>query len=91
MFESNREIGAVIRKARLEIGMEQVELAQQLGVSPFCLNRLEAGNRSFDDKWLYKLPETIQAAVVEFLRTEFDRYLEGKRKLSRRAPVPENA
>lgn len=60
-----KHIGFVIRDERKRIGMEQQELASELGISVFCLNRVEHGRRSFDDAWVAKLPPAMRKTIAD--------------------------
>ncbi|KGI77349.1 helix-turn-helix domain-containing protein [Oleiagrimonas soli] len=44
------QVGAVLRAARLQQGMTQIEVAEKMGISPQAMSRLEknAGRASFD-------------------------------------------
>lgn len=60
-------IGTILRQARLAVGIEQRNLAKELGISVFALNRVEHGKRAFDDSWVDNLPSGIRRPVVEAL------------------------
>jgi DNA-binding XRE family transcriptional regulator len=65
-------IGSVLRRARLGLRMGQGDLADLLGVTAPCLNRVEHGSRSFDTEWVALLPSPIAEAVKDALAREVE-------------------
>jgi DNA-binding XRE family transcriptional regulator len=61
------KVGATLRRARIDAGIQQQDLAEALGISVWTLNRLEHGCRSFDPEWLELLPPLIARPVVGLL------------------------
>jgi ribosome-binding protein aMBF1 (putative translation factor) len=64
------KIGGVLREARLAAGVSQGDLAEMLGLSIWCLNRVEHDKRGFDTEWVTRMPATLRAAVRDALARE---------------------
>lgn len=63
-------IGGVIRGARMMSGISQADLAIHLGISVWCLNRVEHGKRAFNTDWLLKMPPAMSGIVRSHLIRE---------------------
>jgi DNA-binding XRE family transcriptional regulator len=63
----NRTVSETLRDRRQALGMSQTDLAQTLGISVWCLNRVEHGKRSFDTSWLPRLPTPIAKRIAYLL------------------------
>ena len=61
------QVGKDLRGARLRAGLTQRELARIVGISSFCLNRVEAGTTAFRDEWIDRLPTAVRVPVIEAL------------------------
>lgn len=58
------EIGTVLAQARKAAGVQQKDLAQQLGMSPSYLCDLELGKRPLLLRWVISLPDPIRPPVA---------------------------
>jgi transcriptional regulator with XRE-family HTH domain len=67
MLIMNRAVSETLRDRRQALGMSQTKLAQMLGISVWCLNRVEHGKRSFDASWLPRLPMPMAKRVAYLL------------------------
>ncbi|GAB2456612.1 hypothetical protein GCM10027062_41100 [Nocardioides hungaricus] len=59
-----RELGQVIRRARVERGLTQAELAARLGVNRMTISRLEAGDAVSMETAMRALSESGYALAV---------------------------
>ena len=59
-----RDLGRVIRRARVERGLTQAELAERLGVNRMTVSRLEAGEAVSMETALRALSESGYAVAV---------------------------
>lgn len=66
------EIGIALRNARLDAGLSQNELARLMRVSQGYISDLEKGNRSFQDRYIDKLPEAMRPSVKAALRARYE-------------------
>lgn len=71
-----KPVGTVLREARKKHRIKQQELAAQMGISVWTLNRVEHNTRSFDESWVELLPDEICAAVRAVLNTDLRRRFE---------------
>lgn len=65
-------VGEALRRARLDAGIGQRVLADAIGISTSCLNRVEHGNRAFDTDWVARLPPELASDVRDALSREVD-------------------
>jgi hypothetical protein len=65
-------IGGTLRKARLDHGIAQGDLARMIGVSIWVLNNVEYDRRPFDTDWIDSMPMELRLAVKGVLRREVD-------------------
>jgi DNA-binding XRE family transcriptional regulator len=60
-------IGPTLRKARIDANLNQIDIAEALGISLWTYNRLENGKRTFESHWVSLLPEKVRRPVVQLL------------------------
>lgn len=60
------EIGARIAATREEQGLEQKELAQELGISGSALCKIEKGQRGLDSLLLYRIAAVLDRPLTAF-------------------------
>ena len=65
-----KAIGARIRNARVERGINQADLADQLDIATSHLSNIETGRSNFGIDILIKLSETLQVSADEILRPD---------------------
>ncbi|ROR23957.1 DNA-binding XRE family transcriptional regulator [Mobilisporobacter senegalensis] len=77
---NRKELGAAIKKARMENKITQEKLAEMLDISPVHIKQLEAGTRMPSVELLYNLAITLNISVddVFFQRKPSDAELLGK-------------
>ena len=63
-------IGQVLKVARRQEGISQETLAVIIGISLWTLNRAENGHRTFDRRWLDRMPVKIRHTVIRALEAE---------------------
>ncbi|MBO0737577.1 MAG: helix-turn-helix transcriptional regulator [Alphaproteobacteria bacterium] len=63
----NQILGRKLCKAREDAGYTQQRIADLLGVTLWCWNRVENGKRNFDPAWLGKLPPQMRPVALEHL------------------------
>lgn len=59
-------VGANLRRARLERGLSQEDLAYEAGIAPSFISQLENGKRSATVTTLDVLAKALRIAVVDF-------------------------
>jgi ribosome-binding protein aMBF1 (putative translation factor) len=93
----SNSLGSALRRARLELGIGQTDLAKTLNISVWCLSRVESGTRAFDTDWLDRMPDSLYVAVKNALTEEIDAIPPSSRQqredvravlFTRRAPIP---
>jgi transcriptional regulator with XRE-family HTH domain len=65
MQKKNILPGEIIRSAREQLGLEQKQLAQLIGVSKSFLCNVEQGRREMPEKHYQALPPLIRRALIE--------------------------
>lgn len=60
---NNQEIGAWIKKIRLEKGFSQLGLAQRLGISAPSLSLFESGDRKIPAHILFKISKVLGVSL----------------------------
>src|SRR5437879_3024666 len=63
----NANIGRRLRELRLERGLQQVEVAHRLGVSPAYLNLIEKGKRGVPLPLLFKALPLFEVEIDAFM------------------------
>lgn len=79
-----QRLGEVVKRARLEIGISQPELARRTGLSTSYISYLESGK--FEEIGIAKL-----AAIVDALELSADRVLTDAGYLNRKTTTPPRA
>src|SRR5208282_744019 len=72
----NRAVSETLRDRRLALGISQTELAQMLGISVWCLKRVEHGERRFDECWLPRLPSLIANPIIYLMNYQASQEIE---------------
>ncbi len=67
MTVTTKEVGANIRRKRLEYDIEQRELAQRVGINKTLLCNIEHGRRRPSVDALRKIADTLHCSVDELL------------------------
>ena len=74
--ECNASFGEYIKQARLRLGLGQIELAQECGITQSHLSRIESGHRSIDIALAIEFCITLKLSADEFM--DKYRYLESE-------------
>jgi len=64
---AQRKLAALLRQAREEAGVRQVELAKALGRSQSFVSKVEAGERRVDLVELRSMLQALDADLVQFV------------------------
>lgn len=56
-----------IKKIRLARGITQSQLAEMAGTSNVTIQRLEAGTRQINDKWLTRISESLECSKIDLI------------------------
>lgn len=64
--EPMRQVGALIRGARVNRKLTQAQLAERVGTSQSAINRIEQGSQNISIELLARLSTALQAEIVSF-------------------------
>lgn len=65
-----KEIGATVRKLRIEMGRTTTDLAKGVGVSQAQISRLENGQQGFRSGTLVKIAKALKVPAFRLFMTE---------------------
>ena len=68
---STSEIGKRLKKARLDAGLTQKDVAAKLGITYQAISNYERGTNRVDTDTLSRLCEIYRIAIIDLLRTPF--------------------
>lgn len=74
--ESKKRLGELIRRARHEADLKQVELAERLGVTQGVISNVETGVSTIDVPDLQKWANALNKPIMYFHSDEVDNLLE---------------
>jgi len=69
--ELNKKVGINLKKARKEAGLTQVDLANELNMSPMMISRYEVGLNSIPYKHLERIAQILGKPVTYFFDESF--------------------
>lgn len=69
--ELNKKVGINLKKARKEAGLTQVDLANELNMSPMMISRYEVGLNSIPYKHLQRIAKILNKPVTYFFDESF--------------------
>ncbi len=72
MDDQLQEIGARIKKARLDSGMTQGQLAEAVGISVSFLSNIEVGRQAMNVRTLLAISNALNVSADWLLNTETD-------------------
>lgn len=59
-----------LKAIRIERGLTQAQLAEQLGTSHMVISRMESGHRALSVKWIEVLAAVLRVAPADFFSNE---------------------
>lgn len=62
------DFGRFVRERRRQVGLNQLEVAEQLGITQPYLSRIEAGQRELDMVLVLNLCAVLGADINEFIK-----------------------
>ena len=68
----NKEFCQNLKKARIKLGLTQVQLADRLNISPSTIGMYEQGRREPDIKLLQKICESLNISADELLNVKIN-------------------
>jgi transcriptional regulator with XRE-family HTH domain len=80
--EDRDRLGALLRRVRVESGLQQRELAARLNVPSSLLSKIEAGERGFDVLEVRVVCDALGVPFVEFAE-RLDKMLSGEGRMER--------
>jgi ribosome-binding protein aMBF1 (putative translation factor) len=69
---SGSSVGSALRRARLDFGMSQSDLASMINIYASALNKVEHDKAGFDTAWIPLMPPEIRVAVKTALAREVE-------------------
>ena len=66
--EDNNQIALRLKKARVEVGLRQIEVAEKLGKTQSYLSKIESGQRRFDVLQLKEFAKLYKKPLAYFAK-----------------------
>lgn len=85
------EMARILRQARVDAGLTQLEVANYLGVARWTYHRAETGYRDFSSDWVRRLPLSMQRPIASYLETVLLLQAAEMSKIARRVRRPSGA
>ena len=77
-----QKIGKMIAKIRLQKGLTQAELAEEMGTSQSAINRIESGQQNLTLETLARISDVLEKEIVSITDNKLDFKVKGGLKLS---------
>ena len=77
-----QKIGKMIAKIRLQKGLTQAELAEEMGTSQSAINRIESGQQNLTLETLARISDVLEKEIVSIADNKLDFKVKGGLKLS---------